>query len=147
MNAPDRFELFLLGERRSATRFHSQVNLSQPDPCGLACPGTQANNPLAIPNCSDFVIKKEDHTIGNVVSEQLKKHRNVLFAGYKIPHPNVPELFIRIQTDGSITPKEALLSVLEKLLRDLNHLSQEFTREWELRRMVTEGEQNQNGNP
>jgi len=57
----------------------------------------------------------------------------------------VPELFIRIQTDGTITPKEALLSVLEKLLRDLNHLSQEFTREWELRRMVTEGEQNQNG--
>lgn len=37
----------------------------------------------AIPNCADFIIKKEDHTIGNLVSEQLKKHRNVLMAGYK----------------------------------------------------------------
>ncbi|KEZ39685.1 hypothetical protein SAPIO_CDS9631 [Scedosporium apiospermum] len=124
MNAPDRFELFLLGEGEKKCE---------------EVPFT------AIPNCSDFVIKKEDHTIGNLVSEQLKKHRNVLMAGYKVSHPNVPELFIRIQTDGTITPKEALLSVLEKLLRDLNHLSQEFTREWELRRMVTEGEQNQNG--
>jgi DNA-directed RNA polymerase II subunit RPB11 len=126
MNAPDRFELFLLGEGEKKCE---------------EVPFT------AIPNCSDFVIKKEDHTIGNLVSEHLKKHRNVLMAGYKVPHPNVPELFIRIQTDGTITPKEALLAVLEKLLRDLNHLSQEFTREWELRRMVTEGEQNQNGNP
>jgi hypothetical protein len=38
---------------------------------------------LGMPNCSDFVIKKEDHTIGNLVSEHLKKHENVLMAGYK----------------------------------------------------------------
>lgn len=34
-------------------------------------------------NCSDFTLKKEDHTLGNLVSEHLKKHPNVLMAGYK----------------------------------------------------------------
>ena len=41
-------------------------------------------------NCSDFTLKKEDHTLGNLVSEHLKKHPNVLMAGYKsklLPHP------------------------------------------------------------
>lgn len=64
-----------------------------------------------------------------------------------VSHPNVAEIFIRIQTDGSITPKEAFVAVCQKLLRDFTHLSQEFAREWELRRMVNEGEQqNQDGN-
>lgn len=34
-------------------------------------------------NCSDFLIKKEDHTIGNLVAEHLKHHPHVLMAGYK----------------------------------------------------------------
>lgn len=64
-----------------------------------------------------------------------------------VSHPNVAEIFIRIQTDGTITPKEAFIAVCQKLLRDFTHLSQEFAREWELRRMVNEGEQqNQDGN-
>lgn len=45
--------------------------------------GRRTNLATAIPNCSDFVIKKEDHTIGNLVSEHAKLHRNVLMAGYK----------------------------------------------------------------
>ena len=34
-------------------------------------------------NTSDFVILKEDHTIGNLVSEHLKMHPKVMMAGYK----------------------------------------------------------------
>lgn len=42
-----------------------------------------------------------------------------------------------------MTPKEAMISVIERLMRDLQHLDQEFTREWELRRVMGEGgEQN-----
>lgn len=39
-------------------------------------------------NCSDFTLKKEDHTLGNLVSEHLKKHPNVLMAGYKSELPS-----------------------------------------------------------
>lgn len=34
-------------------------------------------------NTSDFILKKEDHTLGNLLSEHLKQHKNVLMAGYK----------------------------------------------------------------
>lgn len=34
-------------------------------------------------NTSDFVLKKEDHTLGNLLSEHLKVHPNVYMAGYK----------------------------------------------------------------
>jgi DNA-directed RNA polymerase subunit L len=43
-------------------------------------------------NTSDFVIKKEDHTIGNLVSEHLKKHQHVLMAGYKSMLNSMPVL-------------------------------------------------------
>ena len=32
-------------------------------------------------------IKNEDHTIGNVITHGLQKHKNISFAGYHLPHP------------------------------------------------------------
>jgi DNA-directed RNA polymerase II subunit RPB11 len=41
-------------------------------------------------NTSDFVLKKEDHTLGNLLSEHLKAHQNVYMAGYKgKQHPRI----------------------------------------------------------
>lgn len=34
-------------------------------------------------NTSDFILKKEDHTLGNLLSEHIKAHPNVYMAGYK----------------------------------------------------------------
>jgi len=126
MNAPDRFELFLLndGEKRIEENVYSGMS-----------------------NTSDFVLKKEDHTLGNLLSEHLKMHPNVYMAGYKLGHPNVPELFIRVQTDGVLSPRDVFTSTCEKLIQQLDQLHQEFTREWELRRITMAGEQGnmQNG--
>jgi len=38
---------------------------------------------IGMSNCSDFILKKEDHTIGNLLSEHLKQAPHVLMAGYK----------------------------------------------------------------
>lgn len=110
-------------------------------------------------NTSDFVLKKEDHTLGNLLAEHLKAHPNVYMAGYKsenwfqwqagltilttlaVAHPNVPELYIRLQTDGTISPRDVFTSVCEKLINQLEMLYQEFTREWELRRITNTGDQ------
>lgn len=56
-----------------------------------------------------------------------------------VAHPNVPELFIRVQTDGSITPKEAFVEVCKNMIAQFAQLGREFTREYELRRMATAG--------
>lgn len=41
---------------------------------------------LGMSNTSDFVLRKEDHTLGNLLSEHLKMHPNVYMAGYKRTH-------------------------------------------------------------
>ncbi|EHA56645.1 hypothetical protein MCOR27_004390 [Pyricularia oryzae] len=124
MNAPDRFELFLLepGEEKLTETINTSMS-----------------------NTSDFTFKKEDHTLGNMLTEHLKQHPNVLMAGYKVSHPNVPEFFLRIQTDGKVTPKACLLDACRTILHSLGQIRTEFTREFELRRMVAAGEQQQNG--
>lgn len=64
-----------------------------------------------------------------------------------VAHPNVPDLFIRVQTDGTISPRDVFISVCEKLINQLETLHQDFTREWELRRITNTGDQSnmQNG--
>ncbi|KAI5865529.1 DNA-directed RNA polymerase [Durotheca rogersii] len=92
-------------------------------------------------NASDFIILKEDHTIGNLVSEHLKQHPHVMMAGYKVAHPNVPEVMIRLQTDGTMTPREVFIEVCKQLVATLAQFGRDFTREYELRRMVRAGDQ------
>jgi DNA-directed RNA polymerase II subunit RPB11 len=113
-------------------------------------------------NTSDFILKKEDHTMGNLLAEHLKQAPHVLMCGYKgtsalvpieyarsqltvsiVAHPNVPEVMIRVQTDGTITPKDALVDVCKQLIGAYAQLAREFTREYELRKMVSAGNQDQ----
>ena len=49
------------------------------------------------------------------------------------------EFILRIQTDGTLTPKAALMQSCKELVSDLSILSREFTKEWELRKMVGDG--------
>lgn len=108
---------------------------------------------------------KEDHTLGNLISEHLKMHPKVHMAGYKglsspqimshseiakimfaVAHPNVPELMIRVQTDGTVTPREVFIEVCKQLIASYGQLGREFTREYELRRMATAGNQDNQPN-
>lgn len=49
------------------------------------------------------------------------------------------QFILRVQTDGTITPKAALMQACKDLVNDLSILSREFTKEWELRKMVGDG--------
>lgn len=61
---------------------------------------------------------------------------------FLVPHPLIPNFELRVQTDGSVTPKEALVSCCRAVVVDLDTLSREFTKEFELRKIVT-GDMNQ----
>lgn len=54
-----------------------------------------------------------------------------------VPHPLFATFELRVQTDGEVTPKEALLNCCKGLVSDLEVLSREFTKEYELRKMVS----------
>lgn len=47
-------------------------------------------------NTSDFVLKKEDHTLGNLISDYIKNHPNVYMAGYKSMLPLSEQLSPRL---------------------------------------------------
>jgi len=115
-NAPDRFEQFILadGEKKC---------VGKPD--------------TRTPNSAIFTFNKEDHTLANLLKCQLLKDKHVTFSGYKVAHPLVPNFELRVQTDGSCTPKEALVASCRAIVVDLDTLSREFTKEFELRKIVT----------
>jgi len=95
-----------------------------------------------VPNTSIFTLNKEDHTLGNLLSSRLRDLPYVTFAGYKAPHPLIAKIELRIGTDGSKTPKEALIEVCRGVLVDLQKTSQEFTKEMELFKISKGGDTN-----
>lgn len=46
---------------------------------------------------------------------------------------------LRVQTDGTLSPRAALVQCCKDLVNDLSILSREFTKEFELRKMVGDG--------
>lgn len=115
-----------------------------------------------IPSSSIFTFNKEDHTLGNLLRSRLLQSPHVKFAGYKVPHPLVryrkshakpfefltscanplvlvSQFQLRVQTDGTLSPRAALLQCCKDLVNDLSILSREFTKEFELRKMVGDG--------
>jgi len=123
MNAPERFESFVLlpGEKKVEVEVDTRI-----------------------PSTALFTFNKEDHTLGNLIRSRLLQSPHVLFAGYKVPHPLVPKFVLRVQTDGQITPKDAVVTACHELVKDLGTFSREFTKEFELRKMVGQGAQQQN---
>ncbi len=64
-----------------------------------------------------------------------------------VGHPNVPEVIIRIQTDGSVTPREALVTVCKQLVAMYGQLGREFQKELALRQYADQGENAGGGAP
>merc|ERR1712203_938796 len=79
-----------------------------------------------VPNASIFTINKEDHTLGNMIRCQLLKDPNVIFAGYKNPHPLEHKVIIRVQTTSDYTPTEALRNAISDLIAETNLFEERF---------------------
>ena len=50
-----------------------------------------------------FIMKSEDHTLGNPLRYLILNWKNVDFCGYSVPHPSLNQINIRIQS-YSATP-------------------------------------------
>ncbi|GBE88605.1 DNA-directed RNA polymerase II subunit RPB11 [Sparassis crispa] len=112
MNAPNRYELFVLEEGERPV---------------------EVTEDTKIPNAATIKILKQDHTLGNMIRAQLLSMPQVLFAGYKVPHPLQPHFLIKVQTDGSVTPAVILEQACTKLIGTLASLETKFKREFTFR--------------
>jgi DNA-directed RNA polymerase II subunit RPB11 len=119
MNAPDRFELFLLPDG-------VQKLTVSPD--------------LRIPNAAIIKFEREDHTLGNLLRAQLLQDSRVIFAAYKVEHPLFANFIMRIQTEEGYNPKEALKNACSALIAQLGTLRDRFKTEYGLKAMLAETE-------
>mmetsp|Transcript_2968 Transcript_2968/g.3380 ORF Transcript_2968/g.3380 Transcript_2968/m.3380 type:complete len:128 (-) Transcript_2968:292-675(-) len=107
MNAPERSAAFLLDEDNGEEKV------------------TYASD-TKVSNAGTFTFNKEDHTLGNLVRMQLLRDPNVRFAGYKIPHPLVHQIDLKIQTISStLAPIDVLLNAVEDLGDETDTLNRE----------------------
>ncbi|XP_010617254.1 DNA-directed RNA polymerase II subunit RPB11-a isoform X1 [Fukomys damarensis] len=109
MNAPPAFESFLL--------FEGEKKIT-------------INKDTKVPNACLFTINKEDHTLGNIIKSQLLKDPQVLFAGYKVPHPLEHKIIIRVQTTPDYSPQEAFTNAITDLISELSLLEERFRVRW-----------------
>jgi len=109
MNAPNRYELFVLEDGEKPVEISEDTK---------------------IPNAATIKIHKQDHTLGNMLRAQLLSMPEILFAGYKVPHPLHPYFLIKIQTNGTITPSESLEQACSKLIGTMSSLEAKFRREF-----------------
>ncbi|UYV68257.1 POLR2J [Cordylochernes scorpioides] len=105
MNAPPAFESFLIfdGEKKIIIEKETKV-----------------------PNAAMFTINKEDHTVGNMLRAQLMKDPNVLFAGYKVPHPLEHKIVLRVQTSPDYSPQEALTNAITDIISEISLMEERF---------------------
>uniref|UniRef100_F1LGP9 Probable DNA-directed RNA polymerase II subunit RPB11 n=1 Tax=Ascaris suum TaxID=6253 RepID=F1LGP9_ASCSU len=105
MNAPAAFESFLIFDGEKKVTFQKDTK---------------------VPNAAIFTINKEDHTLGNLIKHQLLKDPQVLFAGYKNPHPLEHKFILRIQTTSDTSPSDALTSAITDLMAELSLFEERF---------------------
>lgn len=92
-----------------------------------------------VPNTAIFTFNKEDHTLANLLAARLHKYKYVTFAGYKVPHPLFARFELRVGTDGTVAPKEAIVNACRDIVQDLEVFSREFTKEMELKKIAKAG--------
>ncbi|ABO96977.1 predicted protein [Ostreococcus lucimarinus CCE9901] len=108
MNQPSRADRFVLpeGERKLSYERDTKVE-----------------------NAGTFVLQREDHTIGNLLRMELHKNPDVVFAGYKNPHPTDHRIVLKVHTNANTTPVQALRDAVTNLRAEVGDLSQQFADE------------------
>ncbi|KAL9260124.1 DNA-directed RNA polymerases II, IV and V subunit 11-like protein [Drosera capensis] len=118
MNAPDRYERFVVPEGTKKVSYERDTKII---------------------NAASFTIEREDHTIGNILRmwggvvfgdcRQLHRDDNVLFAGYKLPHPLQYKIIVRIHTTSQSSPTQAYNQAINDLDKELDILKSAFETE------------------
>eukprot|EP00794_Sanderia_malayensis_P009851 gene9851-10862_t len=103
MNAPETFAPFLLLEGEKKITITKDTK---------------------IPNAAHFVVQKEDHTLGNLLRAQLLKDPQVIFAGYRVPHPLEYKFVLRVQTTADYSPHEAFSNAITDLISEVSLLEE-----------------------
>eukprot|EP00927_Polykrikos_kofoidii_P062327 TRINITY_DN57133_c0_g1_i1.p2 TRINITY_DN57133_c0_g1~~TRINITY_DN57133_c0_g1_i1.p2 ORF type:complete len:201 (+),score=46.07 TRINITY_DN57133_c0_g1_i1:153-755(+) len=79
-----------------------------------------------VPDCTLFTVWLEDHTIGNLLRMELLRNDNVIFAGYKVPHPLDHMIEMRVQTLPRSSPELAMRRAIANLRHEYSSIFDQF---------------------
>ena len=57
---------------------------------------TVKRNPAEDPHNATYSFVEEDHTLGNIVRNQIVKNKHVDFCAYSVPHPSEQIVNVRV---------------------------------------------------
>mmetsp|Transcript_8259 Transcript_8259/g.16735 ORF Transcript_8259/g.16735 Transcript_8259/m.16735 type:complete len:107 (+) Transcript_8259:437-757(+) len=80
-------------------------------------------------NAVTLKIEREDHTIGNLLRMQLLRDPDVIYAGYRHPHPLTHHILLRVQTKAGLdsdSPVKAITTAMQDLRSELSLLDERF---------------------
>ena len=94
--------------------------------------------------CVDIVFTNESHTLGNLLETYLVENHvdgeaqpRITYAGYKVPHPLRPEMFVRIgvESDGGDADQEQMIArqAVANVCRGLRDHFRTLQAAWETR--------------
>ena len=72
-------------------------------------------------------VKGSDHTLCNVLKEELWNDKHVKIATYSIRHPQISVPLIIIETDGELSPKNASINAVQRLHKTNEKFKKEFS--------------------
>jgi DNA-directed RNA polymerase subunit L len=75
-----------------------------------------------------FELIGEGHSLCNALKKELWNVKGVIAAGYTIKHPLVGIPRIVLETDGKVSPKDALKKASDALIKKSDEFSKEFTK-------------------
>mmetsp|Transcript_31112 Transcript_31112/g.67976 ORF Transcript_31112/g.67976 Transcript_31112/m.67976 type:complete len:117 (-) Transcript_31112:295-645(-) len=104
-NAPNRYEKFVLPEGTKKIAYVKDTK---------------------VPNAARFIIEREDHTAGNLLRMELHRDPNVLFSGYRVPHPLEHKIWLQVQTNKNSSPIEAVDTAMTEILAEFNAMKTAF---------------------
>lgn len=71
-------------------------------------------------------VKGADHTLCNALKTELWSDKHVKIATYSIRHPQVSVPQLIVETDGEVSPKNALINAVQRL----NKINEKFKKEF-----------------
>ena len=74
----------------------------------------------------ELEVEGEDHSLLNLLTKTMLKMGHVKLAAYRIDHPLVGRPVIIVETDGEISPAEAIKKGLEEIKKSSKEFMEKF---------------------
>ena len=75
-------------------------------------------------------VDGEDHTLGNLMTSYLLEDKDVIFSGYRIEHPTIDRIILRIHSKEQDTEITRLISnASDRIREDLASIRESFQSE------------------